>query len=273
MVDIDSIQETSVGYDILVAPENIAIALSPIMDAIRPVQVDELQEERIKELFGENTQAIRVLAGGSSRIESEGEIAWRSPGFCESPYTGANYRVAAVAIGATALNVPIIVGSKYPNNEFPAPNDVMKEELQKLGVGVEIIEDPDSIDTIAEIVGLLAEAEKRGWNEVAVVTNKYHLPRTEAIIKNLGWLTFSDERTEDVESALKRINEDSLRVNIVAAEKVIRNYDPGLYNEYLIPDLNKSDMGIRNKKEEFGISGLNEGKYTRQGNVLTKPQK
>lgn len=273
MLEIDTRNTDTISPP--VQSKEVKISLSPIMEAAKPIVCSTASRQEIAGLFGLQTQAIRILAGGCASFHQNGVWFWRSPGFRNTDNhnlaSGANYRVLAGAIAAEALGVSVVVGSRYPDDHYPAPNDVMREELKEMGVSEEqIIEDPHTLDTTAEVIRLLELSEEYGWNYVSIVTNSYHVDRVHAVVANLDWLILPDERTHFLKSALRKLQDKKLTVRVVSADETIRLYSESLYQKFLKPDQEASDLGTRIVNEQRGVRDLAGGSYTRLGRRLHK---
>lgn len=88
-------------------------------------------------------------------------------------------------------------------DQYPAFSTVMEQELKsRLGISgtqlSEVIVSPTAMTTHEEIDLFLAEAQKRGWNNVASLANKTHQARIKAIYQRRHRPDIKRINTEDV---------------------------------------------------------------------------
>lgn len=88
----------------------------------------------------------------------------------------------------------LMTGSGQPNT-----SKIMKEYAVSRGISRDVIfVEPQAKDTIGNAVFSHNYARNSGWNDIAVVTNHYHMSRTKFIFKKLGIdATFYDADLED----------------------------------------------------------------------------
>lgn len=244
---------------------SLVVIENPILMAAREYSATEANEYLKK---FENMQMIRVLAGGILEADDESGKRYGSPGYFGLEHGmagGAIVRVAASAVVAKCNSeIPVIVGGRYPKDEMKAPADVIAAELQYAGVPNDnIISDPNTLDTISEIIGLIKVAQLSNCSDVGVLTNEYHIPRVEAIIKNLEWLVLSEERDPDFLVGLERLRKGEINITLVSAEEVIKNSLPTVYDSEIVPALKSIEMQRRMASESQGVNDLNNGKYQR----------
>ncbi|PKN02855.1 hypothetical protein CVU76_02415 [Candidatus Dojkabacteria bacterium HGW-Dojkabacteria-1] len=268
MPDIELDQDVQVDTK---EPE-VPVSLSPVLTEIGytlliPTTLE--QKESLEKLLGSDTQVIRILAAGTKEQEVEGILTWQSPGFEGTDNnglcSGGAYRVAAGAIAMRILpEAKAIVGSKYANDQQPAPSIVMKEELKMLGLDEErILSDPDTLDTIAELVRLVEICEENEWNHGVCITNEYHCARVQALLLNLSWLSFPQERTENFLKGLESIKNGELNIRVVSAEEVIKKYDEEIYRQHLEGYLDTPMIHERKANERKGVNLVAGGQYSR----------
>jgi len=231
--------------------EDLKVIENPILKAAKEYSVKE-PNEYLKKF--ENMQMVRVLAGGSVEVsESEDKIAYGSPG-----YLGLEHGMAGGGI------MRVVVGGKYPKDEKKAPAEVIAAELQYAGVERNnIISDPNTLDTISEIIGLIKVAQLSDCTDVGVLTNEYHIPRIDAIINNLEWLIFDDERDPDFLEGMEKLRRGKININLIPAEDVIKNSLPAIYDSEIMPAIESVEMQRRIESEKHGVGDLKSGRYSR----------
>lgn len=226
-------------------------------------------QKSLEEVLGHDTEVIRVLAAGTTMRAINGENTWQSPGFDMNDNNGLSsggvYRVAAGAIAMKSLpSVTCVVGSKYVNEVQPAPSIVMEKELSMLGFKNErILSDPNTTDTIAELVRLLEICEENGWSNGVCITNEYHCERVASLLDNLDWLSFREERTEKFLNGFKKLKSGELKIKVVAAEEVIQRYSTEIYDRNIPKYLNSEVLQKREEAESNGLNLIHAGQYAR----------
>lgn len=249
-----------------------------------------LAQERLKPYFehdGKQPDVIVVLAGGVTTNQDQTQ---ESPLFTNGEdnnkmITGAKYRVVAAAIGAQ-----LFPDAKIETNSFNAvsgqrPVDVMAQELSDLGVDPERIvkenagkESQSTFGNIARLIELMGQNPE--WNNVVIVTNEYHIPRTEKIMDlvlaeaveiDSATLDTSDrhfrylqreELTTEFFVGLERIKSGEARLITAPCERIVAEYDSGFAEAYdrisQTPEFAK-----RLSAERQGIYQLTVGSYSR----------
>ncbi|KKQ25663.1 MAG: hypothetical protein US62_C0005G0045 [Candidatus Woesebacteria bacterium GW2011_GWA1_37_8] len=246
--------------------EDLKVIENPILKAAKEYSVKE-PNEYLKKF--ENMQMVRVLAGGSVEVsESEDKIAYGSPGYLGLEHGmagGGIMRVAAATvISKSNSDLQVVVGGKYPKDEKKAPAEVIAAELQYAGVERNnIISDPNTLDTISEIIGLIKVAQLSDCTDVGVLTNEYHIPRIDAIINNLEWLIFDDERDPDFLEGMEKLRRGKININLIPAEDVIKNSLPAIYDSEIMPAIESVEMQRRIESEKHGVGDLKSGRYSR----------
>lgn len=245
--------------------EPIIVIENPVLKAAKDYSPNETGEYLKK---FDNMHLVRVLAGGSLEIDDDGGKRYGSPGYFGMEHGmagGAIIRVAAAAVVAKInTDIPVIVGGKYPSDEKKAPAEIIAAELQYAGVPDErVICDRENLDTISEIIGLIKIAQLTNSTNIGVLTNEYHIPRIEAIIKNLEWLLFDEDRDPDFLAGLEKLRNGDINIDLVSAEEVIKNTPPTVYDREIVPALESEEMKRRVASEKRGINDLNAGNYDR----------
>lgn len=261
--------------------ESLKVSLSPILLDIKYSLLesdDSVKKDMLEKILDKDTQAIRILAAGTKEQNINSDRTWQSPGFDENDNnglcSGGVYRVAAAAIVMNSLpQATCIVGSKYPDDSQPAPSVVMKEELAMMGFDKErIMSDPNTTDTISELVRLVEICEKSNWNNVVCITNRYHCERVEEFLNNLDWLSFDQEKTEMFLNGFNKFKNGVLKIKVIPAEDVIEAYDVSIYDRYVTRYLNTKVLENRREAERKGVNLLHIGQYARF-NSLTNTRK
>lgn len=259
-----------------------------------------------KELAGITPDAFFVLGGGSRQItDSKGRKSYKT-----SPYKGKNWEgkpaqvdeegnirrkeqkpvsggakarpIAAAELGEYYPDATIVTMSHRPRHlfqlseetiepaDFPAFAKVLDQDLQRLRVRNEIIENPASCSTFTEIIEIIKLCAEHQWQDVAVVTNDYQIERAQKFvdalkdddkrmeIKNqLQFLFKSGEETdlfnekwEELEQALGKFKENNVNVVFVSAENILRRRSH--HYETLINRLIETDQ-YHNVVEQEGV--------------------
>lgn len=201
------------------------------------------------------TKVIAVLAAG---IVKEKSGVWRSTKLDANDNKqgapGGQLRLAAAAAAFKHDPSQVIYVSggrgydiKEKDKNQPDISAIMKGELQNMGVEEsKIVEENKSNTTADQLVALARLCEDNHWEQVAIFSSRYHIPRVEAMIrKNMFWSKYLGDKKLELESA-----EDYLLEN-------------GMDEYKKMVDLAYSSdwMGKRMKKEREGIRDLLSGEY------------
>lgn len=246
---------------------DFVVELSPLLRDMS--QVDSQDSPTVSELLGYDIDAVLPLAGGVEKHTNEnGQTIWRSPVSSgvdsNSLPTLAGFRVAATySLLRSDESVACLVTGEYPENEKPSPYLVAKDELVQMGVDSQrIVPNSETYDTVDELVKLIELSVKNGWSSVGCVTNEYHTRRMGLLLNNLDWLTFQNQRTSLFMEGLRMFEEGNLKIHIIKAEEVLKNYED-IYEKYVSPSLKTANLTTRYKKENEGIRAIRGGKYIR----------
>lgn len=165
--------------------------------------------------------------GGKLRIEAVAILAQKNP-------------VAKVLTGGnTGFDVP----SGPPDRPLLA--DILFSELTEFGVSPERIILEHKSNTTYQSLTQLQEREKvLGLNKIAIVSNRYHLPRLEALLK----IQFQ-QFLENVE------------VQLVAAEDILIEHDEVRWKKFVEKSYSSEFMQQRIRMEDQGLKDLLSGKY------------
>jgi len=198
-------------------------------------------------------EAIAVI-GGCIRRDEKGE--WRTTGFNDP---GDNF-------GVTGDNVRVIAGSYlYQDNpeqlviacggrgqlekiEGSVPvSVVIKKELVELGVPKEkIIEESESGNTFEQLRRLKKIAEKMKLEKIKIISNRYHLPRIEAMINFFPELN-------DLSGSRK--------VEFIEAEGIVNKYEREKWGKIIKDAYESKEMKKRILLEQKGIDDIQKEKY------------
>lgn len=201
-------------------------------------------------MFMNKEKAIVILGGGIKKIKDK----WRTTSFQEGDEFGALGDRLRVIAGSYLYNddrelTIIALGGKGQLKKFPdAPpvSSVIKEELIERGIPENvIIEEDKSGSTYEQLQELKSIIHDKNFESVIIISNEYHLPRIQAIIK------------QDVE--LKKML-NTLQIEVKSAEKSLIEHEPGW--EKVIKSIYGGEaMQERIALEQKGVRDIKEGKY------------
>jgi hypothetical protein len=198
-------------------------------------------------------EAIAVI-GGCIRRDEKGE--WHTTGFNEP---GDNF-------GVTGDNIRVIAGSYlYQDNpeqlviacggrgqlekiEGSVPvSAVIKKELMELGVPKEkIIEESESGNTFEQLRKLKEIAEKMKLEKINIISNRYHLPRIEAMIKSFPELNGLSGST---------------KVKFIEAEGIVNEHEREKWETIIKNAYGGEEMKKRILSEQKGLDDIRKGEY------------
>ncbi len=193
--------------------------------------------------------AVCILGGG---LKKEGGV-WRTPRFDEGDNfgpTGDNIRVIAGSYllkqGLTSHLIASGGRGQYKDiPEAPTLASVIKKELIDLGVEPDNIEEEgQSGNTYQQLKALQDIVVQRGWDSIGIISNRYHLPRIQAMIEYGPRL-----------SGLNRV------VNLISAENVLLTYAPSEWKKIIEEAYRSNSMKKRIKLETAGVNDIKNGKY------------
>jgi uncharacterized SAM-binding protein YcdF (DUF218 family) len=184
------------------------------------------------------------LAGGGMRVLASTEL-----------YLNKEARLFIFSGGKSPRAV-----AKY-GDDIPSDSEVYTEKfrsglegLKKRSDYAEKFKDLEEPDTLLEdkssntqtnIREVLRLIYKSKWQQVAILTNDYHLPRVQALY----------------EQALRDHPEIKIQMTFLSAEKILKKYQPGKYDK-VIENAYKSPDGIlRLQNEAKGLEDFKSGKY------------
>ena len=167
------------------------------------------------------TQADDTLGapGGTLRVCTAAVLAKRYPG------------AVIIAMGGKGYDVP-----RSYSKDRPLLCEILWQELRGAGIPAErILLERESGTTYQQLRALSALMGKHGWIHVAVVTNRWHIPRTHAIIESKFPELESIITFVSAEDVLIADNSDEWESGIVQAYK----------SEWLARRMLKEEQGIR----------------------------
>lgn len=228
---------------------------------IREMVVDKFDQVEPDVLF--------VFSAGINKGENNEE--YRSLSFSDlgehGLVTGARTRVIAAEQIAKAIPELNIVTNSFDrfNEDTPTMASVVAQELVNRDIdSSRITQEENSFSTITQIAEMVRQSVDNGWLNIAVVTNRYHLPRTQAIYDSLDGIIEDDEFQKN----LKKFKEIGGNVRFVCAEDVLSKthylFDAYMHKVEQTPEFQKTLQA-----EERGLRDLESGNYK----VVLNPEK
>lgn len=263
--------QTDKGEKTKACPE-CEVRLSPLLEDVAQLNVDRVY---IKDFLGSDIEAVVPLAGGTESFTDEnGKLAWRSPVSSgvdsNSLPTFAGFRVAATYPLIKDGDIPCMVMGEYPEDTQPHPYRVVREEFIQMGVKDErIISNPNIYDTVDELIRIVENCTREGWNTVACITNQYHIPRIGLFLNNLEWLLFKREDTDVLRKGLKDFRNGEIRIILLSAERLLGQYE-SVYDTHIRPVLKGKSLSNRIHAERQGVEALRKGEYRRYNSATGK---
>ena len=195
--------------------------------------------------------AIVILGGGLIK-DKKGQ--WRTTNFGEP---GDNFGTMGDRIRVVAgyyfykKNPDILIIASGGRGQFSHIKDappvaaVIKQELMEFGVPEEkIIEEVKSYNTYEQLCEIKKIARGKGWQKIEVISNKWHLPRVEAMI----------EKFEELNS-LKTI------YKLISAEEVLIKEDKTKWEPIIEQAYASGEMRRRIESEQKGVNDIEAGIY------------
>lgn len=250
-------------------PNNLSGEERDVQREVRDAEVAERIENVVKEsLGGEQPDAIFAFSGGTIQLKSG---RWVSTAFSHLSEhglaTGGRVRVLATAEIAKAIpGVPIVTDSYnqfLDKSEAPTMAKVMEEELVRRGVDAERIKkEEESISTVTQLIEMVKMTVAKGWKNVAVVGNYWHLPRTAVMFKNLETIVNYEDPEEAAAFAetLKTFREMDVNVGGVSSEDILCIAHP-YYAQYLSEVDQSAGLQGTIAAEGRGLDALARGTY------------
>ncbi|MDO8561483.1 MAG: YdcF family protein [bacterium] len=164
--------------------------------------------------------------GGALRVQAVAILAGRYP------------RAAIVATGGKGYDIP----ANYPENR-PLLCEILERELREAGISPDrIILERGSGTTYQQLRALSALTGEREWIHMAMVTNRWHIPRTRMILES-------------------KLPEFKSIITIVSAEEVLIANNPHEWESVIAEAYASEWLAERILKEEQGIKDIREGTY------------
>jgi hypothetical protein len=199
--------------------------------------------------------AIVVLGGGL--VKEKGK--WRTTNFSDKgdKFGALGDRLRIVAASYLYKDNPeqIIIasggrGQIKAGSDEPAVATVIKKELEGLAVPAnKIIKETKSKNTYTELIELQKIIKEKGLKRITIISNKYHLPRLEAIIKHCPELI-----------RLKKMFAVS-KLTLKSAEEILIKYDSPNWQKTITKAYKNAGMKERIKLERKGVKDIKMGKY------------
>lgn len=203
-----------------------------------------------------NKNNVIVIIGGGLKKDKDGK--WRTTNYFE----GDNFAVQGdrlrVEAGACLFNKNpeyLIITSAGKGQYKDIPDvlpvaEVVKTELVELGVTKEkIITETKSGNSYEQLRETGKIIDKMGFNQVIIISNRYHLPRLEAMIKygpDLG--------------RLKELLNSSI-IELKSAEDILLVDNEDKYKKEIDLAYKSNKMKERIKLEEQGVGQIKQGRY------------
>lgn len=201
-----------------------------------------------------NKEAIIILGGGL--INDNGQ--WRTTNFDEGDNFGTlgdRLRVEAAYIlykkNPELLLIALGGQGQYKDIPgVPAVAEVIKKELTDLGVPESSInKEEQSGNTWQQLRELKRIIDTKGLSAVAILSNRYHLPRIQALI-------------ESDAAMCARLKQD--KIELISAEEILIAHDPAKWKELVTKAYQTEVMKKRIAKEEEGVRQIEKGTYKLQ---------
>lgn len=202
--------------------------------------------------------AVVILGGGLVKDKN----GWRTTKFNEGDNFGGlgdNLRVAAGFFlykdfykSISDLMVAVLGGRGQLKDVPDAPTvaSVLKRELIKFGIPADkILEEDQSGNTYQQLKELQKLILDKGWDDISVISNQYHLPRVSAMIE-------CGEELKELRQMLA-----IGKINLLAAEKILVDYDAINWKDYIKKAYADESMKRRVELEQKGVADIKSGAY------------
>jgi len=196
-------------------------------------------------------KAIVILGGGL--IKERGK--WRTTNFDEGDNFGASGDRLRVVAGSCwygkhpdALVIVSAGKGQYQNIPgAPTIAEVMKKELVALGVPLCLIKkEEESGNTWQQLQSVKKIISKSKFNKVLILSNQWHLPRVQAMIK--------------IDTTLKSMLTAG-KIELVSAEKIVLKYAPAEWKKIIQLAYRSSVLKKRIALEKEGVRQIKAGTY------------
>ncbi|OGG87259.1 hypothetical protein A3B87_00100 [Candidatus Kuenenbacteria bacterium RIFCSPHIGHO2_02_FULL_39_13] len=199
-----------------------------------------------------NKKYLAILGGG---LKQNKNSQWVSTDITEpEDFQGApsgEIRVIAASLLSKQnpeLYIIATGGHGYDKNvrgkKHPGLANITQSELIKLGVPQNrIIKESKSNNTYQQLIELSKIIQQQDIKDIAIISSRWHLPRTKAMIGYLPQL-----------KPLKKIK-------LISAEKICLKYYPKKWKKIIAQVYHSQAMKQRIKQEKRGIQDIKAGKY------------
>lgn len=134
--------------------------------------------------------------------------------------------------------------------DAPTVASVIKKELVKFGIRKDkIMTEEDSGDTFQQLEGVQEILKKEIFSSIVIISNKYHLPRIQAMIK------YSDS----LQALKKMLNLSKLKIK--SAEAIVIKSDPKKWRKVIKDAYSSEPMKNRIRLEQKGVVDIKKGVY------------
>ncbi|MDO8676934.1 MAG: YdcF family protein [Candidatus Azambacteria bacterium] len=209
---------------------------------------------------------MNLIAVFGGWMEKDSNDIWHSTDFSDmknhhgAPGSNLRAEAAAILFNKNPDGLVAAFGGRGQLSNVPdAPTlaEVIKRELVALGVPEEkIIEEENSGTTYRQLQELMKIAEEVSAKEITIVSNRYHLPRIQAMAECAPLTKDAAEKfPAQGWSALGR------KINFVSAEEVLIEKKPEEWKAVIEKAYASAEMEELIKKEESGAKQIREGKY------------
>lgn len=131
--------------------------------------------------------------------------------------------------------------------DAPTAAEVIRSELLNLGVPKEsIIKEEQSQNTWQELAELKKIISRENLSEASILSNRYHVPRIQAMIE-----------TDDT---LRELLERE-KIGIISAEEVLIEHDPERWQKDILDAYRMPEMQKRIAAEQKGVEDVRNGHY------------
>ncbi|MDD4994900.1 MAG: YdcF family protein [Patescibacteria group bacterium] len=227
----------------------------PLSEGVSSVTGEIFDETNVEKENKYRYDAIITLSGAMRKHEKFG---WRTTAYSEGDAFGAlGGRIRVIATeylfkkGDTAKNVLTVTGK--PNYleseppETPEESELMKKELVGRGIPEEsIFVEKVSKNTKQNFEELFRIAKENFWNHILIVTNAYHVPRSEAFCKKF-------QKDNPIYS--------DVDVDFISAEDVLIEQEPR-WKELIDKAYAHPEMIKRLENEMKGLEALKSSQYS-----------
>lgn len=204
-------------------------------------------------------KAVNIIAilGGALKKGDDGK--WRTTNYGEAgdKFNTQGDRLRVVAASHLYKNDPsqtiITFGGKGQLahiSDVPAVAEVIKNELIELGVGAEnIVIETDSGSTFQQLRELNAIVREKEFSKIAILSNRWHLPRITAMIETI----------EDLFDLRQLLRER--RIGLCSAEDIVLEHDKENWGKIIADAYAGEPMKQRIALEQRGVAEIKSGVY------------